>query len=198
MLHRTFVNSFGFLFFLFFCSLSKAQLNLSYALNLIPEQCTKGSAVLSIGGSQEKDSVVIKWSTGEENVKTISNLSGGEHSVRVFVKRISNKTSLIKDTLFFYTLEKIECDIQVSRFFTPNNDLYNDVLSISNINSYPNFELEIYNKWGQRVHSQKKTYTPWDGKWLGVDLPDGSYFFVLFYDANDKSKLIKGDITLLR
>ena len=198
MLQPNYFNTIGFLSLLFFCCLSKAQLNLTYSLQLAPEYCSKGTAALIINGSQEKDSVAIKWSTGEENVKSIGNLNGGEHNVRVFVKRINNKTSFTKDTVLFFTLQKVDCELQVSRFFTPNDDQYNDVLNITNIINYPNFELEIYNKWGQRVHSQKKTYTPWDGKWLGVDLPDGSYFFVLFYNANDKTKLFKGDITLIR
>lgn len=177
---------------------SAAQLNLSYTLDLVPDHCAKGGAALSIGGNLPADSVVIGWSTGEVNTKKIYNLSSGEHNVHVFVKRVVDKKPLIKDTIIFYTIEKVECEVQVARFFSPNDDQYNDVLTISNIQNYPNFELEIYNKWGQRVHSQKKNYTPWDGKWLGVNLPDGSYYYVLFYDAGNKSKLVKGDITLLR
>lgn len=176
----------------------RSQLAVSLSLKLSPEVCEKGNATLIIDGRQDKDSVVINWSTGETNVIIATNQSGGEHNVRVYIKRVIDKKIYTKDTLLIYNLPKEECEIRVSRFFSPNDDGTNDLLIISNINNYPNFDLEIYNKWGQRVHRQSGTYTPWDGKWLGADLPDGTYYFVLFYDAANKSKLVKGDITILR
>ncbi len=90
------------------------------------------------------------------------------------------------------------CKVSVGSYFTPNGDNYNDHLYVSNWESYPNFELEIYNKWGQKIHSQKAKYVPWDGTWAGTKVPDGTYYFVFFYDASIKSKLLKGDFTILR
>ena len=48
------------------------------------------------------------------------------------------------------------------------------------------------------MHSQKGTYTPWDGKWNGIHVPDGTYYYVFYYDGGHKNKHVKGDVTVLR
>jgi hypothetical protein len=48
------------------------------------------------------------------------------------------------------------------------------------------------------VHSQKGTYTPWDGKWNGINVLDGTYYYVFYYDGGNKHDLVKGDVTILR
>ena len=48
------------------------------------------------------------------------------------------------------------------------------------------------------MHSQKQNYTPWNGTWNGVNVLDGTYYYVFYYDGSNKDKIIKGDITVLR
>jgi gliding motility-associated-like protein len=167
-----------------------------FHLTLIPENCDKGAAYLSVSGPVQD--VQTHWSTGEVNTIQIKNLSGGEHNVSVHVKYKRDTLLLTKDTTLFFTLEKQECAVGVAKFFSPNDDQHNDLLSISNLQYYPNFELSIFNKWGQRVHFQRHTYEPWDGTWLGAHLPDGTYYYVLFYDESNKKHFVRGDITILR
>lgn len=175
-----------------------AQISLNFTVNVLPEVCEKGAASLDIEGIKSSDSVFVNWSTGEKNIIAINNLTKGDHNVHVRVKRKNNTAFLYKDTLINYVIEKVECGVNVPRFFSPNDDLYNDVLSIGNVQYHPDFEFEVFNKWGQRVHHQKQSFTPWDGKWLGVNLPDGTYYYVFFFKSTDRSKFAKGDITILR
>jgi gliding motility-associated-like protein len=171
---------------------------LTYTLKATAEHCNKATAHLGITGEKTGDSLVVEWSTGERNVRNINQLSAGNHSVRVYLKRKQDTVYVIKDTTLAYIVEKTECEISVPKHFSPNDDGYNDRLQIGNVRYYPNFEFHVHNRWGQRVHFQKKEFEPWDGKWLGVDLPDGTYYFVFFFDGADKGKMIKGDVTILR
>lgn len=182
----------------FTCLQLHGQLTIGIKIISIPEECMKGSAALEFTGLNNNDSVATHWSTGETNVLQISGLSNGDHNVNIHIKHKTDHGNITKDTVVFFTIEKVACPLSIPRYFSPNGDLQHDVLTIGNISYYPNFEFEVFNKWGQRVHHQKNEFIPWDGKWLGIDLPDGTYFFVLFYDASDKKKLVKGDITILR
>ncbi len=192
------LNNLQFILLLIFLSIASWSQNYSFKLVHSSEYCTKALAQLTISGLDSKDSLVtINWSTGESNVLNISNVNAGEHSVNIQIKR---KDSLIffRDTTLFFAVEKTECKVTIDKYFSPNDDGYHDLMNASNINYYPNFELQIFNKWGQRVHLQKNEFEPWNGKWNGVDLPDGTYYYVFFYNGNNKTKLEKGDVTILR
>jgi gliding motility-associated-like protein len=175
------------------------QSNYQFAFSKIDEECVKGAAGLQIDTIKPSDMLTIDWSNGQSNVFSISNLDGGNYSVHVVIKAQPDSVILTKkDTTINFTIEKIECPVVISNHFTPNGDNYNDYLQIFNVEKYPRFELFIFNKWGQQVHSQKDKYTPWDGTWNGINVPDQTYYYVFYYDSDNKKKVLKGDITILR
>jgi gliding motility-associated-like protein len=155
------------------------------------EDCTKGAAGIDVQGLQTTDTLTIDWSNGQSAVSSINDLSEGDYNAHVIIK---NKL----DTTVNYKIEKEKCKVVASNHFTPNGDNYNDVWQLANTQYYPNFELYVFNKWGQQVHSQKGSYTPWDGKWNGINALDGTYYYVFYYDGNNKHDLAKGDVTILR
>lgn len=91
--------------------------------------------------------------------------------------------------------------------FSPNSDGINDYFEISGIEYYEGNNIEIFNRWGNRVY-QAKNYgisaSPkfWDGRSntgvrLGKELlPTGTYFYVL--DLGNGEKRIVGSIYLDR
>ncbi|MBA3681060.1 MAG: gliding motility-associated C-terminal domain-containing protein [Bacteroidetes bacterium] len=162
------------------------------------EGCSKGAADLQIDTIKSGDILTIDWSTGTTNVFSIKDLDAGNYNVHVVIKAQPDTVLLTKkDTTINFTIDKIEC-VVVSNHFTPNGDNYNDYLQISNTDKYPKFELFIFNKWGQQVHSQKEKYTPWDGTWNGINVPDQTYYYIFYFDSANKKKVLKGDITILR
>ena len=89
---------------------------------------------------------------------------------------------------------------------TPNGDNLNDFFGITCIQTVTN-TLEIYNRWGQLVFSEKgydsapglKGSVYWEGTSNGQELPDGAYFYILNYtDEEGNEQQIKGYVTLLR
>jgi gliding motility-associated-like protein len=183
-----------------FCFLLSAGDHFSQGLHFFvhttPEVCQKGKARFEVTGHY--DSLNYHWSTGQVNIPSINNLDAGDYwlTARVVYKEDTVKRS--KDTTLIFKIEKELCPLLIPKYFSPNGDGYNDLFTIGNIESFPNFELLIYNKWGQRVHYQKGSFIPWDGKWLGSDLADGAYYYVLYYNKDNTSEFLKDDVTILR
>jgi adhesin/invasin len=164
--------------------ISNAQ-TLSVQLFKQDHVCEKGAAAVQILSG--KQPITVSWSNGESNVFSVDQLIAGNFSVTV-------KDSAQKDTVISFKIAKIECPVTISNHFTPSGDNYNDTWSISNTSYYPKLELYVYNKWGQQVHFQRGIYIPWDGDTVA----DGTYYYVFYYNANDRGNYLKGDVTILR
>nr|WP_255563505.1 PKD domain-containing protein [Mucilaginibacter rivuli] len=63
--------------------------------------------------------------------------------------------------------------------FTPNGDAINDTWQIANLSDYSNCTVEVYNRTGQLVYSSVGYSVPWDGRYKGVALPVGTYYYVI-------------------
>ena len=84
--------------------------------------------------------------------------------------------------------------------FSPNNDGVNDVFTIKNIESYPENNVLIYNRWGNKIF-QKENYTNdegWNGMFGEGLSPDGVYFYIVKVMINDAEQVFSGPITLSR
>ncbi|MEL1254711.1 gliding motility-associated C-terminal domain-containing protein, partial [Flavobacterium sp. DGU38] len=86
--------------------------------------------------------------------------------------------------------------------FTPNNDGSNDLFRIDCIESYPNNELKVFNRYGALVYSKKGYENDWNGTAnvsgvinRGDMLPTGTYFYVI--EIGD-GKVKKGWLSIMR
>ncbi|WP_420601218.1 Ig-like domain-containing protein [Flagellimonas sp.] len=100
-------------------------------------------------------------------------------------------------------------EIDVINVITPNGDGIHDVLTINNLEDYPNNTVKIYNRWGVQVYATKAYNTTgnvFDGTSEGrvtVDkdnkLPVGTYFYIIDYeDPNGNMKQISGYLYINR
>jgi gliding motility-associated-like protein len=101
-------------------------------------------------------------------------------------------------------LENCPEDIVIPDGFSPNDDSINDVFTIENLRDlYPNFTLEIYNRFGNILYKGGINTPDWNGtseKGITLEdsvLPVGVYFFVLEFNDNNKNP-IQGRIYLSR
>ena len=90
----------------------------------------------------------------------------------------------------------------VPNAITPNGDGKNDLLIIDELIfdalDFPRSELIIFNRWGDIVFNASPYNNDWGGKSNGgVDLPEGTYYYVLRLDTVE-GEVMKGDITILR
>ncbi len=101
------------------------------------------------------------------------------------------------------TIIRVDVNQEGLVFFTgmsPNGDGINDAFTIKNIESFPDNNLIIYNRWGNRIF-QKENYANdngWDGTFNNLNLPDGVYFYLLKVIVNGSEQFFSGPITLSR
>ena len=84
----------------------------------------------------------------------------------------------------------------IPNIITPTTSDDNAIWDIRGLVGYPNFELLVFNTWGAQVHRQANSYTPWQGKSNGDDLPSATYYYVLKLGSG--AKPITGSITVVR
>ena len=72
--------------------------------------------------------------------------------------------------------------------FSPNGDGINDYFKIDGLARYPNHELTIYDRLGNRVFQATNYRSDWGGAWGQNDLPNGTFFYVLT-DGNGNRKM---------
>jgi gliding motility-associated-like protein len=123
------------------------------------------------------------------------------------------KIQAIKDTsVFVESLSNILCLISdakmhVPNAFSPNGDDHNDVflpkaILIFNQTGNPilDYEMEIYNAWGEKMFHTDDLNVGWDGTYQGNICPQGVYIYRIRALALDgvTSFNLEGTITLLR
>lgn len=101
------------------------------------------------------------------------------------------------DTVLIF-LEDCNCQFYVPNTFTPNGDQLNDAFSVYHDCPVTEFELYIFNRWGELVF---QTTDP-DFVWTGEELQDGTYTWKMSY-ANEythevRSKEMHGHVNILR
>ena len=96
-------------------------------------------------------------------------------------------------------------DLFIPDGFSPNNDGLNDEFYIKNISDlYPNFKLEIFNRYGNMVYSGNINTPNFNGKsnqstFIGKEvLPSGVYFYILYYNDATNKQPQQGRIYLSR
>lgn len=87
-------------------------------------------------------------------------------------------------------------DLFIPTAFTPNNDGKNDAWNIPAINVFSDFEITVFNRYGQIVFHAKNNYQPWDGKYKGLPQPAGVYIYMI--NLKKDNKLLKGALTIIK
>lgn len=89
--------------------------------------------------------------------------------------------------------------LNVPNAFSPNGDGTNDEFKILVAGYKKLKEFRIFNRWGAEVFATKDFRKGWDGTYNNKPCEIGTYFWILrAVDTDDKEKLIKGDVTLIR
>ncbi len=90
--------------------------------------------------------------------------------------------------------------IHIPTAFSPNGDRYNNSWKPV-ITSYQSAEIEIFNRWGQRIYQSNDIKMEWDGNYANSDehCMEGIYYYrIKVRDNRKKWHYYTGTITLLR
>jgi len=90
--------------------------------------------------------------------------------------------------------------LYVPSAFSPNGDGINDLFTVKSI-GIKEYNIRIYNRWGQEIFASDDLLRRWDGKFNGELQPVGAYVYFItytFYGPDEKALIQKGTITLVR
>ena len=79
------------------------------------------------------------------------------------------------DDVFIRVFKKIV----IPNAFSPNNDGINDTWKIAKLDTYPDAEISLFNRYGQLVYHSTGYTNEWNGNYNGKPLPVGTYYYVI-------------------
>lgn len=90
--------------------------------------------------------------------------------------------------------------VKIMNAFSPNGDGINDRWFLTTADACTQkVTVNVYNRYGQMVYSNRNYSNNWDGTSNGKPLPDGTYYYVASYVLINGSRLdLRGDVTILR
>jgi gliding motility-associated-like protein len=89
-------------------------------------------------------------------------------------------------------------EVYIPNSFSPNGDGNNDVFTIYG-QGIKAVELDIFNRWGEKIYESNSQFAGWDGTYKGVLQNPGVYVYnvrITFLDNRTKERT--GSITILR
>ena len=133
------------------------------------------------------------WEPNGENSQTIAARKQGVY--RVHVTNNDNCTS----TDDFEIKPDCISNTHIPNAFTPNGDGNNEVFKPVLIN-YQNYELRIYNRWGELMFQTTDVNEGWDGTYNGSPVQQGVYLYdiTLITTEDMTNRQFKGVLHLLR
>ena len=96
------------------------------------------------------------------------------------------------DSVFIRVYKKIT----IPNVFSPNGDGINDTWNILQLNTYPEADLSVFNRYGQKVYESAGYANQWDGKLKGKHLPLGTYYYII--DLKNGLKPFSGWVMILK
>ena len=90
-------------------------------------------------------------------------------------------------------------DIELPNVFSPNNDGINEKFPPTLNCNFSQYQLKVFNRWGQLFFQSNNPTISWDGKYNGVLQAIGVYYYLINYQLESEIKRTKsGTITLIR
>jgi gliding motility-associated-like protein len=92
-----------------------------------------------------------------------------------------------------------ECDALMPSAFTPNGDGLNDNFKAMLFCQYSDFDLQVFNRWGEKIFESHSSNIGWDGTYLGKKMMTDVYVYIVNYKTPlGSTKTARGTITLIR
>ncbi|MES2240116.1 MAG: T9SS type B sorting domain-containing protein [Bacteroidota bacterium] len=88
--------------------------------------------------------------------------------------------------------------VNYPKYFTPNNDGYNDNWNISELSAQTYAYIRIFDRYGKLLKQISPNGSGWNGTYNGHIMPADDYWFVIHYMENNSVKEFKSHFSLKR
>ena len=133
------------------------------------------------------------WSNGDTSSYITVNQSG-QYQVTDYNHCGSYSASVSVST------KQCTCKVAIPTAFSPNGDGKNETFGLLTQCPLENYELNIYNRWGQKIFTSTSLQDKWDGSYKNTQQPLGVYVYFVHYKDPYTKEIISqaGNVTLLR
>jgi gliding motility-associated-like protein len=140
--------------------------------------------------------VTYSWSPSIGlSATNVANPIASPSQTTVYTVTVTNALGLT--TVLNVTVNVVEdYNVTPTNIITPNGDGINDYWVIENLDSYPDNEVQIFDKAGRILYQVKNYQNNWDGTINSNLLAEGTYYYVINFGSGKKIK--KGYITIIR
>ena len=176
-----------------------------FAIELGPDQTVEEGQSVQLAPYYSSTPQNIKWSPPSlfNCLNCPANTINIDQDVVIFLYAENESACPSNDSIFLKFVPKI--DVYIPNAFSPDLNGINDYFTIYGDEHLVNIkELRIYSRWGENVFigtdiEPNNSLLGWNGRFKGKLLNSGIFVFyaILEFD-NNKSKLYKGEINLLR
>jgi gliding motility-associated-like protein len=149
------------------------------------------------------DGEILKLSAGNTNANYLWQDNSTDSTFDVFTNGsyqviVRNQCGINSDEINVI-VENCEC-IFIPNSFTPNSDGLNDYFSSVSRCDLSEFNLTIFNRWGEKIFESTSPGNYWDGRYKEEFSPTGVYAYEVTYKSGKTLETIKrhGHISLIR
>lgn len=140
--------------------------------------------------------VNYEWNTGSKNENLNLNNGLSLKEPIIYQLKVRNSCGEAIDSIKIYPCS--EPIFYIPNAFSPNSNNLNEFFRIKGENIQW-IKLEIYNRWGEKLHEEKGENPYWDGNYKQEPCMEGIYLYMASIKAqNGKYFYLKGTLTLLR
>ncbi len=133
-----------------------------------------------------------EWQPRGENSQKIEIFESGLYSVKVWDKNNCYNSDTIKIT------NHCEIKLFIPNAFSPNDDGLNEIFKVV-ATEIADFELLIYNRWGEKLFESNDQNKGWNGKYKNKSYPIGVYYYQIKYKTESgETKNVFGLLHLVR
>jgi gliding motility-associated-like protein len=97
-----------------------------------------------------------------------------------------------RDRVFVRVYKKVT----IPNAFSPNGDGINDTWNIQALDTYPEADVTVFNRYGSIVFNKKGYKIPWNGTYDNQPLPVGTYYYVI--DLKNNTPKLSGWVLIVK
>ena len=130
---------------------------------------------------------------------TATPIATPQQSTVYHVNAYSNKGCFAEDSILVNVTKGVSDNgYLMASAFTPNADGINDCFGVKQWGFVTNLQLEIYNRFGEKIFISNSANNCWDGTYKGIKQNPGTYIYQVFASTNCGEVYRKGTVVLIR
>ena len=203
------------------CATTTIAISNSLAITIVPNKNPSVSIIVSpiticYGTEVTFTATPINGGNSPSYQWKVDNINAGKNSPTFITKKLANGNIVnciltsntqcatpnpVTSNSITISIDPTICpqNFYIPNAFTPNNDGKNDIFKPTVYGNIVQYNMSIYNRWGQKVFETTELENGWDGKIKGADVETSVLVWLCTFKFEGKSlEMRKGTVVLIR